>query len=62
MKVFTLFWLNGKSELVKGTDPADAFTRGGYGNGALSALDFYGNGDIRNQYQWNKEKRTWEKI
>lgn len=41
IKTFQLFWLNGKSEIVKGTSIADAFTRAGYGAGALGALDYY---------------------
>lgn len=40
-KTFRLIWLNGKSEIVKGTSIADAFTRAGYGAGALGALDYY---------------------
>ena len=41
MKKFQLFWLDGKTEIVEGTDIADAFRRAGYGNGAISALDYY---------------------
>lgn len=59
MKTFTLFWLTGKTELVKGNDPAQAMTLAGYSNGALRALDFYGEGDLRNDYKWNPETHEW---
>lgn len=51
MKEFTLFWLTGKSEIVKGSDPANAMTLDGYSNGAVRALDFYAQGDKRNEYE-----------
>jgi len=41
MKTFKLFWLDGKTEKVKGNSIADAFTKAGYGNGALPALNYY---------------------
>lgn len=58
-KTYTLFWLTGKSELVKGSDPSIAMTMAGYGAGALRALDFYAEGDQRNEYEWIDEERTW---
>ena len=62
MNTYTLFWLTGKSEIVKGNSPAEAMTLAGYSQGAVGALDFYGNGDIRNEYIWDSETRNWEKI
>lgn len=44
-KTFTLYWLDGKRELVRGPTPAEAMSRAGYGGGALRALDFYADGD-----------------
>lgn len=41
MKTFKLFWLDGKEEIVKGTDIANAMNKAGYGAGALAALDYY---------------------
>ena len=41
MKKFRLHWLDGKKEIVEGTDIADACRRAGIGNGALRALDYY---------------------
>ena len=62
MKIFTLFWLTGKTELVKGNTPEEAMTLAGYGAGAIPALDFYGNGDVRYKYAWNMGARKWGKI
>lgn len=59
MKEFTLFWLAGDSEVIKGSDIADAFRRAGYGGGALRALDFYSTGNVENEYVWDKENRRW---
>lgn len=59
-KTFTLFWLDGKREVLKGKDPADAFSKRGYGNGALKALDFYRDGD-NNGYVWNPNAHGWDK-
>ncbi|GEM_PF-4306089 len=41
LKEFRLHWLQGKPEIVKGTDIADACRRAGIGNGALPALDYF---------------------
>ena len=46
MKTYTLFWLSGESEIVKGNNLAEAMTLSGYGAGALGALDFYSQGLI----------------
>ena len=40
-KMFILHWLTGKEETVKGISISDAFTKAGYGYGALKALDYY---------------------
>jgi hypothetical protein len=60
MKEYTLFWLTGQSEIVKGNAPHEAMNSAGYGGGAVRALDFYSEGDKRKEYQWDKEKRTWQ--
>jgi hypothetical protein len=41
MKRFKLHWIGGDTEIVDGTDIADAFRRAGYGGGAIRALDWY---------------------
>lgn len=38
---FELHWRDGKKEIAEGRDIADAFSKAGYGRGALPALDFY---------------------
>jgi len=62
VKEFTLFWLTGKSEIVKGTDPSNAMNNAGIGAGALAALDFHVEGDLRDQHEWSDQKRTWMQI
>lgn len=41
MKKFKFYWLDGKVDIGKGTSVANAFSRLGYGNGALADLDYY---------------------
>lgn len=55
---FTLFWLDGKREVVQGRIIAEAMTLAGYGNGALRALDFYASGD-NTSYWWDDATREW---
>ena len=58
-KKFTLYWLDGKRKVVTGETIEQAFTKAGYGAGAMPALDFYMDGDNHN-YVWNKDNRTWD--
>lgn len=44
MNYFTLYFLNGDRRVVKGESIEQAFTNGGYGNGAIRTLDWYDNG------------------
>lgn len=60
METFTLYWLTGKREVVKGKDVAQAMTLAGYGGGSVSALDFYAYGNDK-EYSWNAGKRNWVK-
>ena len=41
MKTFKLHWLSGEVEVVKGYSISDAFTKAGYGAGAIRALDWW---------------------
>jgi len=41
MKKFRLHWLDGKEEIVQGSDIADAFSRAGYGASAIRDIDYY---------------------
>lgn len=38
---FKLVWQDGKENIISGYSILDAFTNAGYGNGAISALDYY---------------------
>lgn len=58
-KEFTLFWLTGESEIVRGNKPNEAMMNAGYSGGAVRALDFYAKGDKRNDYVWDKNRSTW---
>lgn len=57
-RTFTLFWLDGKRELVHGRSIEEAMTHAGYGAGAVRALDFYADGDS-SEYAWNMDAREW---
>lgn len=56
-KTFFIYWRDGRKQQVVGRDIADAFTRAGYGGGAINAVDFYKQGV--DNYEWNAEKKTW---
>lgn len=60
MKEFTIFWKDGKREVLTGSSAANAFTRAGYGAGAMGAVDFYSYGND-NSYEYNSTTRTWDK-
>lgn len=57
---FTLYWNDGKREIVKGDTIADALTHAGYSQGALAALDFHCLG-VNYDYEWNKDTHNWKK-
>lgn len=59
MSEYTLFWLDGKNEIVRGPAPRVAMTLAGYGGGAARALDFYSDGDTRSEWEWDKATRKW---
>jgi hypothetical protein len=58
---YTLYWLDGKREVIEGSGISAAVTHAGYGNGAIQALDFFTEGD-NHDYVWNFVTRTWDKI
>ena len=70
MAKFLLHWRGGKKQVVKGVDIATAFTRAGYGAGALPALDWYEFLDVKSRWQRLKhldrvnsrlkQKTTWK--
>ena len=60
MNQFTLFWRDGKKEVIEGNAIDDAFTRRGYGAGALRALDFYWEGSVLDRYLWDEKLSQWQ--
>jgi hypothetical protein len=61
-KTYTIFWLTGETQQIKGYDAASAFNNAGIGQGALRAVDFYLEGIEIKDYVWSKENHTWEKL
>lgn len=63
---FTLYWLDGKREVVEGNSISEAMTLAGYGGGAVRALDFYADGNDHN-YTWKEltsigsTKKVWQR-
>lgn len=45
VKKFTIYWLDGRRDVIEGTSIEDAFRKAGYGGGATAAIDWYDNGD-----------------
>lgn len=41
LNAYKLYWLDGKTEIVRGLSASDAFNKAGIGRGALPALDYY---------------------
>lgn len=60
MNTYTLFWLDGLRNTVRGKTIADAMNAAGYGAGAVRALDFWAHGD-NHEHEWDNEARTWKK-
>jgi len=59
IKSYTLYWLNGKRQVIKGFDFVNAFTLAGYKQKDLSSVDFTKMGNC-NKYVWNKKIIKWE--
>lgn len=58
MKTYTLYWLDGKREVIQGRTIEHAFNKAGIGAGAIPKLDFFTHGEDH-KYEWDKEKRDW---
>jgi len=41
VNTYTIYWLSGQKEVVKGNTFTVAFAAAGYGGGAIRAVDFY---------------------
>lgn len=58
---FTLFWKDGKRQIVRGRNVAEAMTLAGYGGGAARALAFWSHGEDHSYY-WNTDVAQWDKV
>ena len=59
LRRYVIFWLDGKKTDIEGNDERDAFTRAGYGSGAVRAVDFISYKETENNYSWDKERHSW---
>jgi len=63
IKFFKLHWNPNNTEIIHGTSIADAFTKAGYGAGALRALDFHSETIPQSEIEdYKKEYPDWENI
>lgn len=62
MKEYTLFWLHGEKQIVKGNSPSEAMNNAGIGAGALRALDFFAEGKSADEWYWDAEELSWRKF
>lgn len=60
-KTYTLYWRTGTQQTITGTDIAAAMNNAGIGRGALSALDFYDEGEPDPNYHWDADAQEWTK-
>lgn len=58
---FTLYWLDGKKEVIEGDTITQAMNNVGYGQGSLRALDFHAEGQ-NNDYKFVNNQWTWTDI
>ncbi|MFA6198808.1 MAG: hypothetical protein WC679_00125 [Bacteroidales bacterium] len=59
MNKYTIYWRMPEKTVVEGDDFADAMNNAGYGQGAVSAIDFYASGE-NDDYEWNATTREWD--
>lgn len=62
MKNFIIYWFDGTTSSIKGNSIEDAFTKAGYGAGAVRAVDFYEEGTENTNYEYSKKEHTWKRI
>jgi hypothetical protein len=55
---YTVFWLDGKREVIEGESIGDAARRAGIQKGALASMDFYSDGED-DGWEWNADRRSW---
>ena len=57
-KQFTIYWLGGDRQVIKGPDFAAACNNAGIGAGAFGAMDFYDYGDSKS-HLWSPTLKNW---
>ena len=57
---FTLFWRDGKREVINGSTIAEAMNSVYGGNTIIGLLDFYEDGDCKD-YIWDDEVKEWRR-
>jgi len=55
---FTIYWLGGSFNFIEGNTIEDAFTKAGYGAGAVSAIDWYDN-NISQTHKYDFKLKKW---
>ena len=58
-KTFTLFWKDGRSELIRGTSYDTALKNAGYLGKYIQKLDIFAIQDVRKDWEYCKETQTW---
>lgn len=58
---FTLYWIDGKRQIISGPTIEQAFSAAGYGAGAVKVVDWYDNGVSETHY-YDKNKKEWVKY
>lgn len=59
MNTYTLFWRDGKAELIEGYTFPQALNLAGYHRTTLAAVEFHAVGDKRDKYVYNKKTHEW---
>jgi hypothetical protein len=58
MLTWTLFWKNGKREVIHGTDLDDALTNNGHTMESVKNTQFYTQGRCKS-YEYDEETKEW---
>lgn len=58
LEKFTIWWRDGTRSVIEGVSIDDAFTKAGYGAGAVKAVDWYDRGDVDTHY-WCTATKNW---
>jgi hypothetical protein len=62
MNTYLLHWRDKTTNEVQGNDIADAFTKAGFGRGALPALDYYEQLREANVKQWSVDPARFSEV